>query len=141
MMKTINIGYIHYLQIAYVGTVEADFASDDCHFPSAWDSNSETMVKSMIRGLVLPHYESSCPVTKSGIKISLMFILTRCSMNDPKYSSKFFAWLIEDAMAIFPPPDPAEKFFIWVWEVLFPNESYLLPNSDDYLVKETIIYR
>lgn len=91
------------------------------------NSNDEEEVKSIIKDYFIPffdqHYSDEGMIK---IKNTLRFFLSTDTIDwTREYDSCLMA---------FDPPNNSKLFFIWLWEVMFPNESYQSGPYDDYCI-------
>jgi hypothetical protein len=88
------------------------------------NGNDEETIKKILQQEILPYYESRSNKFKEQFKWTLSFYLTTGTID---FEDEFDACLIA-----FDPPDDPKLFFIWLWELLFPDEGYMVENLDDY---------
>lgn len=91
------------------------------------DANNEAEVKENFRRFLVPEFDNYELKIKQRLKEALKYLL--CfgdeesfqlvkNMNEPPFNF----------------PNPSKQYFIWLWEVLFDDESYKIENIDEYVV-------
>ncbi|MDR0392070.1 MAG: hypothetical protein LBH59_09195 [Planctomycetaceae bacterium] len=90
------------------------------------DSNSKEVVVHVIRQDVIPVIQSYASLVQERIRNTLQYYL---ATNEINFSDIFNSYLIP-----FDHPRLAKDFFIWIWEEWFPEESYKLSETDEYIV-------
>ncbi|GAB2700586.1 hypothetical protein GCM10027037_26790 [Mucilaginibacter koreensis] len=121
-MIEINSAYIGYFTGLLTGG-----ADDDDMVLKYWniDCNDESTIKAIISEMIKPYYEGNySAVFKFKAKTSLSYYLTT---NRIDFSEEFNSKLIP-----FDHPDDAKLFYIWIWEVLFENEDYIIEDVSLY---------
>ena len=91
------------------------------------DANNEAKVKELFRRFLVPEFESFEPKNKQRLKEALKYLL--CFGNDD-----LFQLVTNMNEPPFEFPDPPIKYFIWLWEELFDDESYKIENINQYIV-------
>lgn len=88
--------------------------------------NDPNEIKEIIRTELLPTYLSCDAVRKRLSKLCLMYYLTTSSVP--------FGRVYDSCLIPFDHPANPRDFFLWIWEVFFPGEDYILSNPDQYVV-------
>ncbi len=94
------------------------------------DSNNEVEIKQIIFEKIKPYFEKKTEAYKISIKRSLSFFLTTNKIN--------FGKIYDSCLIAFDHPDEARNFFLWIWEILFPNEDYHIGSTENYKEIENI---
>lgn len=116
-MKTVNLYFIDSILTPFFWLYEAG-SHDNL------DMNVEGNARQVIREYLKPEFESFDPVSRTTAKESLRYALNKSGIP----------WddLFHSAQPPFGPPDDPRQFFIWLWEELFPGESYFLESLAGY---------
>lgn len=122
-MLTVNQSMFESFLDAIGGT--ADFDDDRTEMLSKIDGNNEKVVKSIILSEIKPYYESRNDAYKASAKRSLSYFLTTNTIN--------FGRIYDSCLIAFDHPTDPKLFFLWVWEILFPNESYVIEDIEQYI--------
>ena len=120
-MKQVNPYYLSKILYPFAGM--ADFDEEVIKYRSL-DPNNETEVKKVIEEILKPYFLGFDHNSQEKIKLTLSFYLTKSSVN--------FGGIFDSLLPPFESPDNPVDFFIWVWEVFFPNEDYHLDDLDEY---------
>ena len=124
-MKTVNpLCVTTTLITPLVGLADAEELFEEYE---GMNPDSEKEVKQMILEVLQPHFDSLSPVIKNKCKLALSYYLTT-SMID-------FEKIFDSEMLPFDPPSPPKLFFIWLWEVLFEGEDYVMKNPEQFIEK------
>jgi hypothetical protein len=117
-----------YLLHKLLGPLSAD--DDEEYFKyRSLDPNDSEQVKEVIRGRLLPSFQAADPVRQRLSKTTLMYYLT-C------HGGVNFECVFDSMLMPFEHPKDARDFFVWIWEIYFPKESYVLPHPERYIVDE-----
>ena len=95
-----------------------------------FDSNDETKSKLIISEKIKPYYDNSPALYKNAVKRALSYFLTTNRIN--------FGRLYDSCLIAFDHPADARDFFLWIWEILFPNEDYRIKDIENYKEIEDI---
>lgn len=90
------------------------------------DPNNHEEVTEVFRTHLLPVYEALLPDKQTGIRDALQYYL---STGRAPFAELFR----EQQESPLSEPDDPKLAFVWLWEVLFPGESYALASCDDWL--------
>lgn len=94
------------------------------------NKNNKVEIKKIITDEIKPYYEESSEAYKISAKRSLSYFLTTNRLN--------FGRLYDSCLIAFDHPDDARLFFLWIWEILFPNEDYYMENTQNITEIEDI---
>jgi hypothetical protein len=123
MMRTVNPYYI----AAYLGGLVG--GADDDELAAKYDeldSNDSLAVKQVIEHELKDHFSQQTPSISVGVaKLSLQYYLTKGGVD---WRRMFDSHLIP-----FNAPSDPRDFFVWIWEVFYPGESHLLPDTEDII--------
>jgi hypothetical protein len=86
---------------------------------------TEQVIKQIYESDLKPNYSLLDPRLQSACKLSLQYVLKASDFN---YRNEFNSMLLPFAC-----PDEPRQAFLWLWEVLFPNEQPL-PLSQPFEV-------
>ena len=128
-MKKTKVTY-RYLNcfISHLLTIPEDISYD---FYQHGDPNDEVKVKQFIREYTVSAFESQSDLEKKTTKIDLAYYLTK-SENQAAEECPYWINQFESALVPFDLTDDPRVFWIWVWEVYFPDEDYHLNDLDLY---------
>jgi hypothetical protein len=118
-VKTVNPYFLHTLLGPLAGMADDD---DAVRRFASIDSNNEGQVKRVISEMLAPHFFGLSAEMKDRAKTALGYYLAKPDAN--------FERVFESCLPPFDPPSVARQFFVWLWEVLFPTESFA---AVDYL--------
>ena len=127
-MKTTNLYLIGHILGPIGGTADYD---------QGWEKfkdvngNNEQSLKKIFQEEILPYFITRGRNYKEQFKDTLAYYL---STDRADFSYEFEACLIA-----FDPPDEPKSFYIWLWEVLFPNDSYKINDEQEFLENYSII--
>lgn len=96
-----------------------------CDFYQHGDPNDEAKVKQFIREFTVEAFESQSDLEKKTIKIDLAYYLTK-SENQAAEDCPYWIRQFDGALVPFDITDDPRQFWVWVWEVYFPDEDYHL---------------
>lgn len=116
-MKNVNPYFLHELLAPLTGLADDDSAVETYR---GLDSNDSSKVRQIIRRVLLPHFSQLRPPGKERAKLALSYYLSKPAAD--------FARVFDSCLLPFAPPDDVRLFFVWLWEELFPSESYEQPN-------------
>lgn len=92
-----------------------------------YDINNPSLYKRVFGEQIKPFFERLLPEQQIIVKRTFMYFLT--TKNAP--FEDILSGLQETPLPI---PDEAHQYFIWLWDVLFPNEDYLLQDTSNWRV-------
>ena len=93
--------------------------------------NDEEKVKQFIRDYAVEPYLTHSDLEQNMIKIDLAYYLTK-SENQSVDEYPYWVNQFESALPPFDITDDPRQFWVWVWEVYFPDEDYHLNNLEQY---------
>ena len=122
-MKTINHFYIPRFLIGLTGMADDDASIERYR---NFDSNNVDEVKRVIASELKPIFFEQVP-QKSIVqaKLALQYYLNHSIDWQDLYDARLLPF---DS-----PTDPRD-FFVWIWEVFFPNEDFRLLDFDDVVI-------
>jgi len=90
--------------------------------------SNEKSLSLALRELINPFYDNFPCFIKGRCKNSLAYAINF-------YDEKMLSRLYESAIPLFDPPNnmSMKQFYVAVWECLFPGESCLINNPDEYV--------
>ncbi|GAB4044464.1 hypothetical protein [Spirosoma litoris] len=88
------------------------------------DSNDEKTMKQLIKSIFVPYFNLKPDRYKYILKDSLKYYLSIQWFD--------FESLMESNLLPFYTPNDPKKFFIWLWEIFWPNENFEIENLSDY---------
>lgn len=91
----------------------------------------EAAVKEIIRVEIIPYYLNQSENYKMQLKDTLAYYLTTDLLD---FENEFDGCLIA-----FDSPSNPKTFFVWLWEVLFPEENYLLAKLENYTEQYSLV--
>lgn len=94
------------------------------------DGNNEAEIKNIITKIIKPYFDKQTEIYKASSKRSLSYFLTTNRMD--------FGDIFDSCLIAFDHPTDARDFFLWIWEILFPDESYHLDEIKKYTEIEDI---
>lgn len=119
-MRTVNPYYIVQYLGGLVGGADDDEAAAKY---DELDSDDAVAVKEVIERELRDHFVRQTPSISCGIaKLSLQYYLTKGGID---WGRMFDSHLIP-----FNAPADPRDFFIWIWEVFYPDESYFLSDTN-----------
>lgn len=89
------------------------------------DVNDENQIKKIISETIKPEFDSKPLEFKEIAKRTLSYYLTTDKIE--------FGGVYDSNLIAFDHPDNPKNFFIWIWEVLFGNESYRMEDWQNYI--------
>ncbi|RMG73592.1 MAG: hypothetical protein D6722_03515 [Bacteroidetes bacterium] len=89
------------------------------------DSNDEVQIKALAQAELRPVFSSKPIVFQEAAKRSLAYYLSTEVIDLDRVLGSCL-------LPIELPIDPKE-FYEWIWEAFFPDESYHIPNPEDYV--------
>lgn len=126
-MNKVSIQYIEELVSPLIGQADNDSFFDTYNNISyTLDGNDEEIVKMILEKEILTNWKGKEESIKSKFKNSLSYYLTTDKIN--------FERLFNSNLFPFNPPDTPKKNFVWLWEVIFNFESYIIKDLGNYLV-------
>lgn len=117
----VNEHFIDSLLTNLIGGADID---EDIEKYNDVDPNDEDRIKQILIEVVKPFFQEKNEAYQEMARTTLAYYLTSDKMD---FERKFASMLI----AFMPPTNP-KTFFIWMWEVLFPDRSYNLLNWKEY---------
>jgi hypothetical protein len=121
-MKQVNPYLVENLLSPFGGT--ADIDTEIIKYANV-DNNNEELVKQIITQNIKPYYESRSDLYKEAAKRSLRYYLTTNRIN--------YGDIYDNCLIAFDHPDEPRDFFLWIWEVLFPGEEFLIHDEENYI--------
>lgn len=90
--------------------------------------SNEKSVSLALQKLIKPSYDNCPNFIKGRCKNSLAYAINF-------YDEKMLSRLYESAIPLFEPPKnmSMKQFYVTVWEGLFPGESFLINNPEEYI--------
>jgi hypothetical protein len=88
------------------------------------NGDDENAVKRIMEEEIKPYFQRISPPHQSSIKRSLSYFLTTDRAD--------FEFLYNSCLIALKLPSEPRDFFLWIWEVLFPDEDYRLKNPKDF---------
>lgn len=121
-MKKINNSYISMLWQALSEDPNMDASLVGLNL------SNEKSLSLVLRELIKPFYDNFPYFIKDKCKNSLAYAINL-------YDEKLLSRLYESAIPIFEPPNnmSMKKFYVTVWECLFPGVSCLINNPEEYV--------
>lgn len=113
MIRTVNPWLLDLLVEPLVGLADDDKAVEAYR---SLDPNDPAQVRQVIRRELVPHFAELTDAGKERIRSTLSYYLSVPAIN--------FEDVFESSLPPFDPPDDARLFYLWLWEELFPGESY-----------------
>lgn len=120
-MKSVNPYFLRELLTPLTGLADDDLAVESFRDLAPNDTEG---VCAVIRRFLVPHYERLSPTARDKAKLALGYYLSKPRTD--------FSRVFNSCLLPFPPPDDARLFFLWLWQELFPSESYELSNSETF---------
>ncbi len=94
----------------------------DNEIPDIQDTGA--FCRTIIRQILKPDYERYTQESKTACKNSLAYYLTTKSID--------FDSIVSAQQECPCEIDDPDKFFLWIWEELFPGESYVVDNPEEW---------
>jgi hypothetical protein len=94
------------------------------------EPNDEDAVKRLISTTLKPNFDRQDDQSQAVLRENLSYFLTA--------GSDFWRAIYEMYMPPIDPPDDPRQFFVWLWEVLFPGEDYVMGELSDVKVVNDI---
>lgn len=126
-MKTVNSSLFIELLEPLVGMADVD---EQVEFYRAVNPDSKEEMKKIILDILKPHFDALHQAKKERCKLTLSYYLTTSKID--------FGKIFDSYLLPFDSPSPAKVFFVWLWEVLFENEDYILKRAEHFVEKEDI---
>lgn len=123
-MKTANIYIIQTVLHSLVGSADINSVSDKYLTVNGDDENE---VKAIISEELLPAFKSSTDRFQNSVKQSLWYYLSKANYD--------FEGFYDSCLIALPPPKSTRDFFIWLWEVLFPETVFDTTLYDNVVEK------
>ena len=120
-MKNVNPYYLLKLLDPLAGLADGD-DDDIIKYKDLDPKNEKEVKKKVIEGVLKPYFLGFDKDSQEKIKTSFSYYLTRSSFD--------FEGIFD---SVLPPFEYPNDFFIWIWEVFFPQEDYHLNNTDQYI--------
>jgi hypothetical protein len=127
VMKTVNPYFFIELLEPLVGMADID---EEVETYRNINPDSEEEIKKIIIDVLKPHFDSLSEVKKEQCKITLSYYLTTSTID---FERIFASYLLP-----FDPPSTPQLFFMWLWEVLFEGEEYIMENPDQCVEKNDV---
>jgi hypothetical protein len=90
------------------------------------DSENEYDIKEIIRERIKPYFEERPENYRSSLRKSLSFFLTTNKID--------YKYVFDSCLIAFDHPSEPRKFFLWIWEVLFPDQDYRVSDIYNYMI-------
>ena len=103
---------------------------DEFNYLTSHDRDNEQETKKIITDFILPYYEFKSLKYKEIFKDSLAYFIKSEKLD--------FGRIMYSNLLPFESPSKPINFFIWIWEVLYPNENYLDFSEYKYIEKNDI---
>lgn len=126
-MKSVNPYYVEELLGPLIGMGDDD---EMVYSYMNLDTDSEQEIKAIISDLLMPNFFKFSKEKQEGCKRSLSYYLTTEKIN--------FGNIYESCMLPFDHPHDPKLFFIWLWEVLFEDENFIMENPSQFVEKKDI---
>ena len=128
-MKKIKVTnrYLNYF-ITYFAVIPDEVRAVMCN---NFDSNNEATVKETISRYGAEGFISCQDTMKSTLKQDLAYYLTISKGQQPS-EYEYFTIEFNGSLPPFDITDDPRQFWVWVWEVYYPNEDYHISNLNDY---------
>jgi hypothetical protein len=112
-----------YFVASLLGPISAmsDEERDDAH--KRVDPNDSVAVKRLIATVLKPEFDRYDERSQVLLRENLSYFLT--------VGIDHWNHLYESSMPPIDPPDDPQRFFLWLWEVLFHDQSYLMSDTSD----------
>lgn len=125
-MNQVSIQYIEELLSPLIGEADNDnFFNKYVDYSYDLDGNDVKIVKEILLSEISPYWNTKDDCSKNRMKKSLSYYLTTNKVN--------FGRLYDSNLLPFNHPDNPRDFFVWLWEILFPEESYLIEDLSNYI--------
>jgi hypothetical protein len=128
MINETDLGFLEFFFHGLTGRADIDAETEKY---ASLDPDDEIEVKKVIDSRLRPVIEKYPEVFKNEMKKALSYCLTT---EDFDYGN-----LYDSELLPFDHPTSPKLFFIWLWEVLYNSESYLLENIKSVKVTESNI--
>jgi hypothetical protein len=102
----------------------ADYENDETLKLYDVPRNNEKEVKVVIANYIKPFFDRRNNEYKEYAKRSLAYYLT--------FENDFLESIYDSCLIALSPPDNISHFYVWIWEVLFGEESYRLDDRSKY---------
>jgi hypothetical protein len=113
MIRTINPCLLNLFLEPLTGLADDDAAVEAYR---SLDPNDPAQVRQVIRRELVPHFAELADKGKERARLALSYYLSLPGIN--------FEDVFEAGLPPFDPPDDPRLFFLWLWEEIFPGESY-----------------
>lgn len=121
-MKTVNAAFIEYLFVPLTGGADDDEITQKYYDV---DSNDEIIMKAIIKSALKPEFEKNSLPFKEALKKTLSYYLTTNKID--------FGRVFDSNLLPFDSPTNPKDFFIWIWEIFFGEEDYVMKDAKDYV--------
>jgi hypothetical protein len=122
-MHTVNPYFLNDLMSPITGLGEDDEAVS---FYGEMGIISEDQYRKIINEKFVDYYKSLDKDKQQKLKIALSYYLSKPDSD--------FERVFESCLPPFDPPANARDFFVWIWEELFKQESYMISDLKSYKV-------
>jgi hypothetical protein len=120
-MPTVNPWLIHQVLTPLVGLADSDAGTAAyCNV----SGQNEASVRFVLRSIILPFFRKWLPDHQRLAKLSLQYFLNRDGFD--------FGRVWYRILPPFTAPTPPRLLFEWLWEELFPGESWLLSDLSSF---------
>lgn len=120
-MKQVNKHFLNYIITPLIGSADDDEMVDQY---SDLDPNNESAVKAVLDQTVKADFFSRSENFIAQSKLALSYYLTTDKID--------FGLFFNSLLIAFDHPDNPKDFFVWVWQVLFGEEKYVLKDWKEY---------
>lgn len=103
---------------------------DSLTYLSDLDSNDEAAMKNLISEFFYPLFVENGLKYQNELKEVLKYYLTTRKIS--------FGELLDSSVLPFDLPDNPIDFYIWMWELFWPNENFFLSDTNNYKEIEDI---
>ena len=94
------------------------------------NSDDEQVIKEIISESIKPYFDARSKGYQDSVKLNLSYYLSTKKID--------FGRLYDSCLIAFDHSSKPVNFFIWIWEVLFPNEDYYVIDDGSYIEVEDI---
>lgn len=119
-MNKINLQFLHSILGPLTGTGDDDEAIEKYR---GFDSDDEYLVKDVIKKTIKEKFDGMSDGYKKAVKDALAY-----SLLSPKFD---FEDVFDSNLIAFHSPTEPKDFFLWIWEVLFPERAIVLSEDFD----------
>lgn len=128
MKKMVDLTFLEFYFHGLTGRADID---KEVTKYSSTNPDNEHQIKQIISERLKPAVEKYPAQFQMQMQNALSYSLTTNAIE--------FGSLYDSQLLPFDHPTDPRLFFVWLWEVFYENQSYLIPNSTDYNVIESNI--